>query len=46
MAGRAASFKERMMITTLNEGKSHGRFVKTGGMFFNRGHILGIEGKK
>ena len=46
MAGRAASFKERMMITTLNEGKSHGRFVKTGGMFFNRGHILGIQGKK
>jgi len=40
MAGRAASFKERLMITTLDEGKSNGRFVKDGGMFFNRGHLL------
>lgn len=40
MAGRAASLKERLMITTLDEGKSYGRFVKDGGMFFNRGHIL------
>jgi pyruvate kinase len=40
MAGRAASVKERLMITTLDEGKSYGRFVKDGGMFFNRGMIL------
>jgi len=40
IAGRAASFKERLIIATLNEGKSNGRFVKDGGMFFNRGLIL------
>lgn len=40
IAGRAASMKERLIITMLNEGKSHGRFHKDGGMFFNRGHIL------
>jgi pyruvate kinase len=40
MAGRAASMKERLIITTLNEGKSHGRFHEDGGMFFNRGCIL------
>jgi len=45
IAGRAASLKERLIITTLNQGKQHGRFVKTGGMFFSRGHILGIQGK-
>ena len=39
MAGRAASFKERLMIDVLNEGKSHGRFVNNGG-FFNSAHIL------
>ncbi len=40
MAGRASSIKERLMIKPLNEGKSHGRFVKNGGMFFNRGLLL------
>jgi len=40
MAGRAASIKERLMITTLDEGKSNGRFVKDGDTFFNRGLIL------
>jgi pyruvate kinase len=40
IAGRAASMKERLIITTLNEGQSHGRFYKDGGMFFNRGTIL------
>ncbi|KAG7370376.1 pyruvate kinase [Nitzschia inconspicua] len=40
IAGRAASMKERLIITTLNEGKSYGRFNEDGGMFFNRGHIL------
>lgn len=50
IAGRAASIKERMLITTLGEGKANGRFVKDGGMFFNRSMILsygtyeGIEG--
>jgi pyruvate kinase len=40
MAGRAASIKERLTITSLNEGKAHGRFVKEGDVFFNRGMIL------
>lgn len=40
MAGRAASIKERISIRTLTEGKSHGRFVKNGGMFFNSGLLL------
>jgi len=40
MAGRASSIKECLMIKPLNEGKSHGRFVKNGGMFFNRGLLL------
>jgi pyruvate kinase len=39
MAGRAASIKERMMIVTVNEGKSFNRFVKHGG-FFNSDHVL------
>lgn len=39
IAGRAASFKERLMIDVLNEGKPHGRFVKNGG-FFNSERIL------
>jgi pyruvate kinase len=43
IAGRAASMKERLIITTLNEGESHGRFNKNGGMFFNRGYILSFE---
>ena len=40
MAGRAASIKERISIRTLGEGKSYGRFVKNGGMFFNSGLLL------
>lgn len=41
IAGRAASMKERLIIATLNEGKSNGRFVKdSDGMFFNTGLIL------
>jgi pyruvate kinase len=40
IAGRAASMRERLIITLLTEGKSYGRFYKDGGMFFNRGHIL------
>ena len=40
MAGRAASLKERLMIATLDDGKSNGRFVKDAGMFFNRGLTL------
>eukprot|EP00536_Pseudo-nitzschia_multiseries_P011222 jgi/Psemu1/259674/estExt_Genewise1Plus.C_3710026 len=39
MAGRAASFKERLMIDVVAEGKSYGRFVKNDG-FFNSNHIL------
>eukprot|EP00539_Tryblionella_compressa_P013377 CAMPEP_0178823946 /NCGR_PEP_ID=MMETSP0746-20121128/5414_1 /TAXON_ID=913974 /ORGANISM="Nitzschia punctata, Strain CCMP561" /LENGTH=545 /DNA_ID=CAMNT_0020485587 /DNA_START=21 /DNA_END=1658 /DNA_ORIENTATION=- len=40
IAGRAASLKERLIITTLSEGKSYNRFNKDGGMFFSRGAIL------
>jgi len=35
IAGRASSVKERMLITELEEGKDHGRFVKDGVVFFN-----------
>ena len=40
IAGRAASIRERLMIKPLEEGRSNGRFVKNGGMFFDRGLIL------
>lgn len=40
ISGRAGSLKERLLITYLTEGKSHGRFVKGGGYFFNRGLLL------
>lgn len=40
MAGRAASIKERLLITPLDEGKPHGRFVKNGNAFFNPGLLL------
>jgi pyruvate kinase len=32
--------QERMIITELGKGKSHGHFVKGGGGFFNRGLLL------
>jgi pyruvate kinase len=40
IAGRAAAMRERLLVTSLDEGKSYNRFVKDGGMFFNRGMIL------
>jgi hypothetical protein len=41
IAGRAASMKERLLITSLDEGKSYGRIIKdSDGMFFNSGMIL------
>jgi len=40
VSGRAGSFKERLLISYVGEGKSHGRFVKGGGYFFNRGLLL------
>lgn len=40
IAGRAASMQERLLVTVLGEGKNHGRFVKGGGLFFNRGLML------
>lgn len=40
ISGRAGSLKERLMISYISEGKSHGRFVKGGGYFFNRGLLL------
>lgn len=43
ISGRAGSMKERLMIKYLEEGKSHGRFVKGGGYFFNRGLLLSFD---
>jgi pyruvate kinase len=40
IAGRAASMKERLIITMLTEGKKHGRFHEDGGTFFKRGQVL------
>ena len=41
IAGRASSFGERIMILNVDERcKPHGRFVKGGGVFFNRGLML------
>jgi pyruvate kinase len=40
ISGRAASMKEKLFVRTLTGGKSHGRFVKGGGLFFNRGLML------
>jgi len=40
MAGRASSLGERLIITTVSDGKPNGRFVKDSGFFFNRGLIL------
>ena len=40
IAGRASSFKERLMILEVTAGQSYGRFVKGGGLFFNRGLLL------
>ena len=50
IAGRAASMKERLMITSLDEGKSYGHIIKdSDGMFFDSGMILSFgtyDGKK
>lgn len=40
IGGRAASMQERLLVTVLDEGKDHQRFVKGGGLFFNRGLLL------
>jgi pyruvate kinase len=40
ISGRAGSLKERLVINYMSEGKSHGRFIKGGGHFFNRGLLL------
>lgn len=40
ISGRAGSLKERLLISYVKEGKSHGRFIKGGGYFFNRGLLL------
>jgi pyruvate kinase len=40
ISGRKTSIKEKLMVTYVNEGKSHGRFIKGGGLFFNRGLLL------
>lgn len=41
MAG--ADMRERLRVYTLGKGKSYGRFVKGGGLFFNRGMILSFS---
>lgn len=40
IAGRASSIKERLFIADLDDGKSNGRFVKDGDLFFNPSMIL------
>jgi len=40
ISGKMGGMRERLIITELKEGKSHGRFVKGGGLFFNRGLML------
>jgi pyruvate kinase len=40
ISGKMGGMRERLFITELKEGKSHGHFVKGGGLFFNRGLML------
>lgn len=40
ISGKMGGMRERLIITELKEGKSHGHFVKGGGLFFNRGLML------
>jgi pyruvate kinase len=40
ISGKMGGMRERLIITNLKEGKSHGHFVKGGGLFFNRGLLL------
>jgi pyruvate kinase len=37
IGGKMAGMKEELRVHILNEGKSHGHFIKGGGLFFNRG---------
>lgn len=45
ISGKMAGMRERLIISPLKEGKSHGHFVKGGGLFFNRGLILSFSTK-
>ena len=45
VAGRMTGMKEQLRVIELDEGKSHGRFVKGGGLFFNRGMMLSFSSK-
>lgn len=45
LAGRMTGIKEQLRVVELGEGKSHGRLVKGGGLFFNRGMILSFSSK-
>jgi pyruvate kinase len=40
IAGRMADMKEQLRVIEIGAGKPHGRLVKGGGFFFNRGMIL------
>jgi len=40
ISGKMGGMRERLIITELQDGKSHGHFVKGGGLFFNRGLLL------
>ena len=43
LSGRQTGVKEQLRIFVLGEGKPHGRMVKGGGFFFNRGMILSFS---
>ena len=43
ISGKQGGMRERLIISDLKEGKSHGHFVKGGGLFFNRGLLLSFS---
>ena len=43
ISGRQSSMKEKLFVRTLTGGKSYGRFVKGGGLFFHRGLLLSFD---
>jgi pyruvate kinase len=45
VAGRMTGMKEQLRVVELGEGKSHGRLVEGGGLFFNRGMILSFSSR-
>jgi pyruvate kinase len=43
IGGTMSGMKEELRVHILDEGKSHGHFVKGGGLFFNRGLLLSFN---